>query len=53
MFKHHICNGDCETYFDNFFYSLKEGFMLKGVICGIDGRPTNFRILELKNSFEK
>lgn len=52
MFKHYICNNDCETYLYNLFNSLEEGFLLNEVICGIDGSPISFKILELNNSFE-
>ncbi len=52
MFKRYSCNGDCETYFNNLFNSLEEGFMLNEVIYGSDGDLINFKILELNNSFE-
>ncbi|MBU3188903.1 diguanylate cyclase [Clostridium bowmanii] len=51
MFKRYVCNGDCEVYFSKFFDSLEEGFLLNEVICGSDGIPLDFKILELNNYF--
>lgn len=52
MFKRYICNGDCETYFNNLFNSLQEGFLMNEIICGSGGIHTNFKILEVNNYFE-
>lgn len=52
MFKRYICNGDCETYFNNLFNSLQEGFLMNEVICGSGGIPINFKILGLNNYLE-
>ncbi|MBU3176591.1 diguanylate cyclase [Clostridium estertheticum] len=52
MFKRYVCGGDCETYFNNLFNSLEEGFLLNEIICGVDGIPISFKILEFNNFFE-
>ncbi len=53
MFKQHICGGDCETYFDNLFNCMKEGFLLNEIICDTAGRPVDFKILAFNKSFEQ
>ncbi|APC39379.1 diguanylate cyclase domain-containing protein [Clostridium estertheticum] len=52
MFKRYICGSDRETYFNNLFNSLEEGFLLNEVICGVDGIAVSFKILEFNNFFE-
>ncbi|NNU77459.1 diguanylate cyclase domain-containing protein [Clostridium estertheticum] len=52
MFKRYICGSDRETYFNNLFNSLEEGFLLNEVICGVDGIAISFKILEFNNFFE-
>ncbi|MBW9171405.1 diguanylate cyclase [Clostridium estertheticum] len=52
MFKRYICGSDRETYFNNLFNSLEEGFLLNEVICGVDGIAISFKILEFNNFFK-
>lgn len=52
MFKKHICGCDCEKYFDNFFNSLEEGFLLSEVIYNDLGEALDFRILELNKAYD-
>jgi len=52
MFKKYICGNDCETYFDNLFNFLDEGFLLSEVLYGDEGEALDFRILEFNKAYE-
>lgn len=53
MFKQSICGTNCESYLDNLFNSMNEGFILNDVIYDNTENPVGFNILAINESFKR
>lgn len=52
MSKELVCP-NCEKRFQNIINAMCEGYAIHEIICNDDGKPSNYRFLEVNSTFEK